>query len=291
MEKGHLRCDVNVSLRPSGSDEYGTRTELKNLNSFRFIEDAVGAEIARQAETLRGGGRVKQCTLAYDPQTARTSVLRIKEDADDYRYFPDPDLIPLLIAAEQIERVRSEIPELAEQRMERFQSACGLSENDAIQLTASPSIANFFEAVAKQHGAPKLVANWILRDVMQALKERELAIDDSPLAPEALAQLIRMVDEGKTTVKSARGLIAELVESGGDPEALVAERGLTAVSDTGIIEQVVAEVLAANPENVELFHSGEEKVVNFLIGQVMRKTQGKADPAAVREILARALRK
>jgi aspartyl-tRNA(Asn)/glutamyl-tRNA(Gln) amidotransferase subunit B len=217
--------------------------------------------------------------------------LRLKEDADDYRYFPDPDLIPLLLSEKQIERARSEIPELAEQRSERFQSEYGLSEYDAAQLTASSSIAEFFEAASKQHGAPKVVANWVLRDVMQALNERELAIDDSPFSPDALARLIRMVDDGKTTVKSARGLIAELVESGGDPEELVAERGLAAVSDTGVIEQAVAEVLAANPENVELFRSGEEKVVNFLMGQVMQKTQGKADPAAVREILARELRK
>jgi len=291
MEKGHLRCDVNVSLRPRGSDEYGTRTELKNLNSFRFIEDAVSAEIARQTQTLREGGKVRQCTLNFDPQSGRTSVMRIKEDADDYRYFPDPDLIPLLLAPEQIERVRSELPELAERRTERFQSECGLSEYDAIQLTASPAIANFFEAAAKQHGAPKVVANWILRDVMQALNALEWAIDDSPLSPDALARLIRMVDEGKTTVKSARGLITELVESGGDPEALIAARGLAAVSDAGIIERAVSEVLAENFENVALFHSGEEKVLNFLMGQVMRKTQGKADPARVREMLARALRK
>jgi aspartyl-tRNA(Asn)/glutamyl-tRNA(Gln) amidotransferase subunit B len=291
MEKGHLRCDVNVSLRPRGSDEYGTRTELKNLNSFRFVEDAANAEIERQTATLRGGGRVQQCTLSYDPRTGCTSVLRIKEDADDYRYFPDPDLIPLLLSAEEIERARLEIPELAEQRTERFQSEYGLSEYDAVQLTASPSVANFFEAAAKQHGASKVVANWILRDVMQALNERELAIDDSLFSPEGLARLIRMVDEGKTTVKSARGLVAELVESGGDPEVLVAERGLAAVSDTGVIEQAVSEVLAENPENVELLRSGEKKVMNFLMGQVMQKTQGKADPAAVREILARELRK
>ncbi len=290
MEKGHLRCDVNVSLRPRGSDRYGIRTELKNLNSFRFIEDAVRAEIERQTETLRAGGAVRQCTLAYDPQSGRTSVLRIKEDADDYRYFPDPDLIPMLLAPEQIERVRSELPELAEQRAERFQSAWGLSEQDAVQLTASPSMANFFQVAAERHGAPKVVANWILRDVMQALNELEMALDDSPFSPEALAQLISLVDEGKTTVKSARGLVAELVASGGDPEALVAERGLAAVSDTGVIERAVSDVLAANPENVELYRSGEQKVLNFLMGQVMRKTQGKADPAAVREILARALR-
>jgi len=290
MEKGHLRCDVNISLRSRGSDEYGTRTELKNLNSFRFVEDAANAEIERQAETLRGGGRVQQCTLAYDPRTGRTSVMRIKEDADDYRYFPDPDLVPLLLAAKDIERVRSELPELAEQRSERFQREYGLSEYDAVQLTASPSIAGFFEAAATQHGAPKAVANWLLRDVMQALNERELAIDDSRLSPDGLARLIRMVDEGKTTVKSARGLVAELVESGGDPEVLVAARGLAGVSDTRVIERAVSEVLAENPENVERFRSGEERVVNFLMGQVMRKTQGKADPAAVREILARALR-
>jgi aspartyl-tRNA(Asn)/glutamyl-tRNA(Gln) amidotransferase subunit B len=217
--------------------------------------------------------------------------MRIKEDADDYRYFPDPDLIPLLLSAEEIERAQSEVPELAEQRSERFQSEYGLSGYDTAQLTASPSVANFFEAAAKQHGAPKVVANWILRDVMQALKEREMAIDESPFSPDGLARLIRMVDESKTTVKSARGLVAELVESGGDPEVLVAERGLAAVSDSGIIEQAVSEVLAENPENVELFRSGEEKVVNFLMGQVMRKTQGKADPATVREILARTLQK
>jgi len=174
--------------------------------------------------------------------------LRIKEDADDYRYFPDPDLIPLLLSAEEIDRVQSDVPELAEQRSERFQTEYGLSEYDAVQLTASPSVAKFFEAAAKQHGAAKVVANWILRDVMQALNERELAIDDSPFSPDGLARLIRMVDESKTTVKSARGLVAELVESGGDPEVLVAERGLAAVSDTGIIERAVSEVLAENPE-------------------------------------------
>ncbi len=291
MEKGHMRCDVNVSLRPRGSKEYGTRTELKNLNSFRFVEDAVSAEVARQTEVLRGGGRVQQCTLAYDPGTARTSVLRVKEDADDYRYFPDPDLIPLQLSADQIERLRAEVPELAEQRADRFGSEYGLSEYDAAQLTASPALADFFEVAARRHGAAKVVANWILRDVMQALNERELSIDASPLSPEALARLIGMVDENRTTVKSARSLVPELVESGGDPEALVAERGLAAVSDAGVIERAVAEVLAEHPENVELYRAGEEKVLNFLMGQVMRKTQGKANPSAVREILARELRK
>jgi aspartyl-tRNA(Asn)/glutamyl-tRNA(Gln) amidotransferase subunit B len=291
MEKGHLRCDVNVSLRPRGSEEYGTRTELKNLNSFRFIEEAVDAEVARQTEILERGECVRQCTLGYDPQTHLTHVLRLKEDADDYRYFPDPDLVPLVLSEAEIERVRQQIPELAEQKCERFRTEYGLSEYDALQLTVTRSLADFFERAARAHGQPKPVANWILRDVLQALKERDLEIDDSPLEAESLAQLIRLVDEGKTTAKSARGLVPELVERGGDPVALVDERGLGAVSDAGLIEKSVVEVLEENPDNVELYRSGEEKVINFLIGQVMQKTQGKASPAIVREILERELRK
>jgi aspartyl-tRNA(Asn)/glutamyl-tRNA(Gln) amidotransferase subunit B len=227
-------------------------------------------------------------------------VLRLKEDADDYRYFPDPDLLPMVISEEEIERIRSEVPELAEQKRERFQSEYGLSEYDANQLTATRALSDFFEGAlqaldeskqATLSVAAKQVANWILRDVMQALKERDQSIEDSALSSEGLAALIRLVEDGKTTAKSARGLIAELAERGGDPAVLVEERGLGAVSDAGLIERVVAEVIAEHPENVELFRAGETKVVNFLMGQVMRKTQGKADPGAVRDILARELGK
>ena len=291
MEKGQLRCDVNVSLRPRGSDVYGTRTELKNLNSFRFIEEAIAAEVGRQAEILKRGDRVQQCTLAYDPQSHRTRVLRLKEDADDYRYFPDPDLVPVRLSEDEIERVREQLPELAEQKCGRFQTEYGLSEYDALQLTVTRSLGDFFEAAARLHGEPKQVANWILRDVLQALKERDLEIEASPLEPAGLAALIRLVDEGKTTAKSARGLVVELVERGGDPVALVRERGLGAVSDAGLIEKAVLEVLEEHPDNVGLYRSGEQKVLHFLMGQVMRKTQGKASPKAVREILERELRK
>jgi aspartyl-tRNA(Asn)/glutamyl-tRNA(Gln) amidotransferase subunit B len=291
MEKGHLRCDVNVSLRPRGSDAYGTRTELKNLNSFRFVEEAIAAEVARQTDILRSGGEVQQATMDYDPQTHRTRVLRVKEDSDDYRYFPDPDLIPMLISAEEIERARLKIPELAEQKRQRFQKEHGLSEHDAAQLSATRSLADFFETAARAHGEAKPVANWILRDVMQALNERDLSIDDAALSPEGLAALIRMVDDGVTTAKSARDLLPELIESGGDAAAIVLERGLDAVSDVGLIERAAAEVLAENPDSADLFQAGETKVINFLMGQVMRKTQGKADPAVVREILTRELRK
>jgi aspartyl-tRNA(Asn)/glutamyl-tRNA(Gln) amidotransferase subunit B len=291
MEKGHLRCDVNISLRRPGSDEYGTRTELKNLNSFRFIEDAVTAEIDRQTEILEGGGQIVQCTLGYEPKTHRTFVLRLKEDSDDYRYFPDPDLIPMVISEEEIERIRSEVPELAEQKRERFQSEHGLSEYDARQLTATRELAEFFEGAARIHGKAKTVANWVLRDVMQALKERDQSIEDSALSSEGLAALIRLVDDGKTNAKSARNLVAELVERGGDPAALVEERGLALVSDSGLIERAIAEVLTEHPGNVEKYRAGETKVLNFLMGKVMQKTQGKADPGAVRKILARELGK
>ena len=197
----------------------------------------------------------------------------------------------MLISAEEIERLRSEIPELAEQKRERFQTEHGLSEYDASQLTVTRSLADFFEAAARAHGEPKPVANWILRDVLQALNERDLLIEDSALSPDGLAVLMRLVDDGKTTAKSARDLLPELVEAGGDPAVLVRERGLDAMSDAGLIEKAVSEALAAHPDSAELFRAGETKVINFLMGQVMRQTQGKADPAAVREILMRELRK
>jgi aspartyl-tRNA(Asn)/glutamyl-tRNA(Gln) amidotransferase subunit B len=290
LEKGHFRCDANISLRPRGQRELGTRTELKNLNSFRFVEGALAAEIERQAEVLDEGGRVQQATMAFDPATRRTRVLRIKENADDYRYFPDPDLIPLVFSQQQVERVRSELPELADEKCERFQAQYELSEYDARLLAASRTLADFFEAAAADYGRPKPVANWMLRDLLQALGEQDLEIETAELTPEALAALIRLVDEGRTTAKSARGLVPELVRRGGDPVALVRERGLEAVSDAGVLERAVDEVLKAHADDVERYRAGEEKVLNFLMGQVMRRTRGKANPGAVREILARELR-
>jgi len=291
MELGHLRCDVNISLRPRGEEQYGTRTELKNLNSFRFIEEAIEAEVKRQTAILESGSEVVQATLRYDPDRRQIFVMRLKEDSDDYRYFPDPDLIPLVVSKEQIEQIRREIPEVAEQKCERFEREYGLSDYDASQLTQTRALAEFFEAAAIAHGQPKAVANWVLRDVLQATKACEMEIDAIAITPESLASLIRMVDDGKTTAKSARGLLPELVANGGDPAALVRERGLEAVSDVGVIDQAVRDVLAENPENVEKFHQGDEKVINFLMGQVMRKTQGKANPASVREALSRELSK
>jgi aspartyl-tRNA(Asn)/glutamyl-tRNA(Gln) amidotransferase subunit B len=288
MERGHFRCDVNVSLRPHGSDAFGTRTEIKNLNSFRSVEAALEAEIVRQAELLDDGEPVVQATMAFDPESGRTRVLRLKENADDYRYFPDPDLVPLVISEAQIEAVRAALPELAEARCERYRSDYALSEYDARALTASRGLAEFFEAAVAEGGAAlsKPIANWILRDVQRALKDRELEIEDAPLTPKALADLVAAGEGGATTAQSARGLVPELVERGGDPLAWIRERGLEALSDTGALEEAVDAVIRENAADVERVRAGEQKVLNFLMGQVMKRTGGKADPKAVREMLA-----
>ncbi len=289
LEKGQFRCDANVSLRLKGASTLGTRTEIKNLNSFRFVEDAIRAEIDRQADVLDEGGEIQQATLGYDAESERLFVMRVKENADDYRYFPDPDLIPLQFGEDRIEAIRAALPELPDEKRQRFESEYGLTAQEARLLCDSRALADFFEAAARAHGTARSVANWVLRDLLAALKEREIEIEQAAIAPEALARLIEMVDQGKVTAKSARDLVAELTERGGDPEALVRERGLEAVSDAGLLESVADEVIAANPDAAGRYAQGDKKVANFLMGQVMKKTQGKADPGQVRQILARKL--
>ncbi len=283
MERGNFRCDANISLRPHGATALGTRTELKNLNSFRFVEAALHAEILRQAEILDAGGAVVQATLAFDPASGRTRVLRLKENADDYRYFPDPDLVPLVISEARIEAVRSALPEQAEVRRERIQLEHGLSEEDARLLCESRALADFFEAAAARHGNGRAIANWIRRDMLRLLG---VDLEDSKLTPEALADLVQLAVQGVITVESARALMPTLVALGGNPADLVRERGLEAVADTAPIEQAVDAVLSEHPAHVLRLRQGEEMVRNFLLGQVMRRMQGKADPAAVRRVLA-----
>jgi aspartyl-tRNA(Asn)/glutamyl-tRNA(Gln) amidotransferase subunit B len=296
MEKGQFRCDANVSLRPVGSEELGTRTELKNINSFANVEAAIDAECLRQAELLDDGGEVVQATMAFDPATGRTRVLRLKENSDDYRYFPDPDLAPLVISQEQIEQVRASMPELPDQKTARFQREHGVSEHEAGILTASRELADFYEAAvaAYEAGGPgngkaKAVANWVLRDLLRALKDRELDIETAKITPAALASLIGLVDAGRLTVKSAQQMLPDLAAEGGDPEAVMSEQGLEAVSDSGLIERAVDEVIEANPDAVLSFRGGDQKTVNFLMGQVMKETGGKANPGQVRELLIQKL--
>ena len=287
MEKGQFRCDANVSLRPVGTEPFGTRTELKNINSFRFVEAAIDAEIERQADLLDEGEPVIQATMAFDPATRRTRVLRVKENAEDYRYFPDPDLIPLVISAEQVERVRASMPELPDAKRERFVSEFDLSEHDARVLTEKPPLAGFFERIAEIRGPQnaKGAANWILRDLLQALGERDWELAEASLTPEALASLLQLIDDGRLTAKSARELFVTLVEEGGDPETLMADRGLEAVSEPGAIDEAVNEAIEANPQAVESYREGDEKSLNFLMGQVMKKTKGKANPGTTRQLL------
>jgi aspartyl-tRNA(Asn)/glutamyl-tRNA(Gln) amidotransferase subunit B len=284
LEKGHFRCDANVSLRRPGAP-LGTRTELKNLNSFRAVEGAVRAEVRRQRALLEGGGRVQQATLRFDLDSERISVMRLKENADDYRYFPDPDLLPLVVDEARIAKVKASLPELPEARRARFAQEYGLSDYEARLLTASRALSEFFEAAARAHGTPKTVANWLLRDVLSALKEAGLEIEASRLAPEGLAALARLVDAGGVTPGSARALLPELLAAGGDPEALVRARGLEAVAGADALGPVVDEVLGEQPAAVATFRGGDEKALHFLMGQVMRKTKGKADARSVRELL------
>jgi aspartyl-tRNA(Asn)/glutamyl-tRNA(Gln) amidotransferase subunit B len=289
MEKGQFRCDANVSIRRPGESALGTRTEIKNLNSFRFVEAAIQREARRQAEVLEDGGQIVQATLGYDADHDRLYVMRTKENADDYRYFPDPDLIPLVIPAARIEQIRASLPELADARAQRFVAQYELAPKDAALIAGDAALSQWFEAAARAHGSGRSVANWLLRDVLAALKEREVEIAQAKLAPESFGALIKLADAGRVTAKSARALLAEILWTGGDPAALIAERGLGAVSDSGALEAVADEVIAANAKAVAAVKAGDAKSLNFLMGQVMRRTQGKADPAAVREILSRKL--
>jgi aspartyl-tRNA(Asn)/glutamyl-tRNA(Gln) amidotransferase subunit B len=284
LEKGHFRCDANVSIRRAG-EPFGTRTELKNLNSFRVVEAAVRAEAARQRDVLENGGKIQQATLRFDAESERITVMRLKENADDYRYFPDPDLIPLAIEEARIDAIRDALPELPEVRRARFAEAYELPAYEARLLTASRALADFFEAAAAAHGAPKTVANWLLRDVLGALRERGAEIDATALTPAAFAALLRLADAGTVTPANARALIPELLERGGDPAALIRERGLEALSGASALDPVIDAVLAEQPAAVATYRGGDEKALHFLMGQVMRKTKGKADAKSVRELL------
>ncbi|MBK7949368.1 MAG: Asp-tRNA(Asn)/Glu-tRNA(Gln) amidotransferase subunit GatB [Deltaproteobacteria bacterium] len=290
MEKGQLRCDANVSIRRKGETTFGTRTEIKNLNSFTHVEDAILAEALRQIELVEDGKAVVQATMGYDPERKRTHVQRLKENADDYRYFPDPDLIELRIDPARIEAVRASLPELPDQMRARFEAALGLSAYEAGVLTTSRSLAEFFESTASACGSPKSAANWIIRDVLRVLKERDLEIEQTALTPAMLAGLIRLVDGGRTTARSAAEIFAILVTEGGDPERLMVERGLEAVSDTGAIDGFADQVIAAHPDVVAQIRGGDDKPLNFLMGQVMKRSQGKAEPGSVRQTLIRKIR-
>jgi len=290
MQEGSFRCDANVSVRPAGDERLGTRVEIKNLNSFRFLQQAIDHEIRRQIELIEDGGQVVQETRLYDPNLDQTRSMRSKEDAMDYRYFPDPDLLPLQISADWIERVRRALPELPEAMRTRLANQYGLGGYDAALLTSSRALAGYFEAAARAAADPKAVANWVNGEVSAALNAGGLTIEQCPVAPAQLAALLSRVDDGTINQKTAKDLFAVLWEGRTESvDAYISAHGLRQISDAGAIEAIVDQVLAANGAMVAEFKSGKDKAFNALVGQAMKATRGKANPAQVNEILRRKL--
>jgi aspartyl-tRNA(Asn)/glutamyl-tRNA(Gln) amidotransferase subunit B len=288
MAEGSFRCDCNVSVRQVG-DEYGTRCELKNINSFRFIERAIDAEVERQIDLIEGGGRVIQATRLYDPVKNETRSMRSKEEANDYRYFPDPDLLPVVITEAQIAHIRSELPELPEACKARFEAQFGLSDYDARVLTGSRELADFFEATVRAAGGDsdaKAAANWVMGDLLGALNKADKDITDSPVNPVQLGGMIARIKDNTISGKIAKTVFAEMMSgSGQSADQIINEKGLKQETDTGAIEAIIREVLAANPAMVEDVKGGKEKAFNGLVGQVMKASRGKANPAQVNDLM------
>ena len=286
MQEGSFRCDANVSVRPMGSDKLGTRCEIKNLNSFRFLEQAIEHEVERQIELIEGGGTVVQETRLYDPDRDETRAMRSKEDAQDYRYFPDPDLLPLVIADDWIERVRAEMPELPEAKRARLEREHGLAPYDAAALTATREMADWFEAtLAALPGQAKLCANWIMGEVSARLNRDEIELAQAPITATALAGLLARVVDGTLSGKMAKEVFDAMWAGEGSADAIIEARGLKQISDSGAIESIIDEVLAANPKSVEEFRAGKDKAFNALVGQVMKASKGKANPQQVNDLL------
>jgi aspartyl-tRNA(Asn)/glutamyl-tRNA(Gln) amidotransferase subunit B len=295
MQEGSFRCDANVSVRPMGQKEYGTRCEIKNLNSFRFLEEAINYEVRRQIELIDDGGKVVQETRLYDPDRKETRSMRSKEDAQDYRYFPDPDLPPLVIAREWIERVKASMPELPGAMRERFVKDFGLPEYDAAVLTQSKAMASYFEAVVTTAGKEqaKPAANWLMGDVSSTLNREGVDIANAPVRAEQLALLLQRIADGTISNKIAKEVFAAMWEAPSDKATLaddiIEAKGLKQISDSGALEKIVDDVLAANAKSVEEFRAGKEKAFNAIIGQAMKATKGKANPAQLTELLKKKL--
>jgi aspartyl-tRNA(Asn)/glutamyl-tRNA(Gln) amidotransferase subunit B len=289
LEEGSFRCDANVSIRPRGQEEFGTRAELKNMNSFRNIQRAIEYEVERQIDLVEDGEKVVQETRLFDVAKGVTRSMRGKEEAHDYRYFPDPDLLPLIIEEEQMVKWRTELPELPEARCRRFQEALGLPEYDALVLTAEKEVADYFEAALSVYAEPKKISNWVMGEVMRELNDRGVTLAECKLRPGDMARLVKLVDEGLVSGTIAKNVFKELFEAGGDPEAHVKAKGLVQISDTSAIEGLVDEVLSENQAEVERYKGGDKKLTGFFVGQVMKKSKGKANPGLVNQLLAKKL--
>ncbi|KKM09566.1 glutamyl-tRNA amidotransferase [Clostridiales bacterium PH28_bin88] len=285
MEEGSLRCDANVSVRPKGSTRLGTKTEIKNMNSFRALQRALEYEIERQIEELESGGRIVQETRSWDENRGITVSLRSKEQAHDYRYFPDPDLVPLVISREWVEQVRRGLPELPDDRKERLIRDFGLPVYDAGVITSSKALADFFDRAVDLYHDAKTVSNWVMGDLLRLLNANGQEIEESAITPEGLAALLKLMDDGTISGKIAKTVFEEMFTTGKPPADIVKEKGLVQISDEGEIAAMVDRVLAANPGVVEDYRSGKEKAFGFLVGQVMKETKGKANPTLVNKLL------
>ncbi len=289
MEKGNFRCDANVSIRPVGAKEFGTRAEVKNVNSFKFVQKAIEYEIKRQAQVLDEGGRVVQETRLFDSGKGVTFSMRSKEEAHDYRYFPEPDLVPIVVSQETIESVRKQIPELPDAKRERFVKDHGLPEYDAYMLTQTRALAAYFEETAKLSGQPKVVSNWMMGELMRLMNAEGKEIEDCPLKPGRLAGMIKMIGDGVISTKIAKTVFEEMYRSGKDAGTVVQEQGLVQVSDTGEIEKIIEGVIQANPGQASEYKAGKEKLFGFFVGQVMKASKGKANPDMVNQLLKKKL--
>jgi aspartyl-tRNA(Asn)/glutamyl-tRNA(Gln) amidotransferase subunit B len=290
MEEGSFRCDANVSVMPRGSNTLGTRAEIKNVNSFKFVKQAIEYEIERQIDLIEDGGKVVQETRLFNPDSGVTRSMRSKEEAHDYRYFPDPDLVPLVISNDWVEDTRLSLPELPEARRIRYTSELGLSAQDAEVLTSSRELADYFDACLGLGCQPKAAANWIMGEVTRGLNDKGLAIAACPVTPQLLAELLVLMDKGTISGKIAKTVFDEMWQSGKEPGRIVEEKGLVQVSDTGALETIVDEIMAANWGQVEEFRGGKEKVLGFFVGQAMKASKGKANPALLNELLLKKLK-
>jgi aspartyl-tRNA(Asn)/glutamyl-tRNA(Gln) amidotransferase subunit B len=285
MEEGSLRCDANVSVRPVGQDTFGVKTEVKNMNSFRNVERALNYEINRQITILSEGGTIQQETLLWDANANVARTMRSKEEAHDYRYFPDPDLTPIVVDSSYIESIKSHLPELPEAKKYRFISSYQLPEYDATLLTESKELADYYEAVVKNCPDFKLASNWVMSEIIRVLNEQKISIVDFPLQPEQIAELLNMVTSDKISLKIAKTVFEEMLTSRRSAETIVAEKGLMQISDSSELSKIVEDILLKNPKQVEEYRGGKDKVLGFFVGQVMRATKGQANPALVNQIL------
>ncbi len=291
MQEGSFRCDANVSVRPKGQKEFGTRTELKNINSFRFVEKAINFEVERQIDVLEGGGEVVQETRLYDANKDETRSMRSKEEAMDYRYFPDPDLLPVEVTADRIENIRATLPELPDAKKDRFVSEYALKAEDARILTSSRDMADYFETVARASGEAKLAANWVIGELSGYLNREDKEISDSPVSAEMLAGVIKRIKDKTISGKIAKDVFDAMWNGEGDADTIIDKKGLKQITDTGELESIVDEVIANNPEQVEQYRAGKEKVLGFFVGQCMKATKGKGNPAQLNQMLKEKLSK